>query len=213
MATKLIVGLGNIGSEYVGTRHNAGFSVIDELAVAKGGAGAAADFKLVKDFHSHVGKVNLNGVNVILAKPITYMNLSGRAVNAILNYFKIELQDLLIVHDDVSLPLGRIRLQKAGGAGGQHGVESIIESLGGRKEFSRLKLGVGPDPGGARRAQYVLARIPAADQELYSKVVQLSAEAISFWAGRGILEAMNKYNSINLAPPPPPDIAAPISDL
>jgi PTH1 family peptidyl-tRNA hydrolase len=204
MATKLIVGLGNIGNEYVGTRHNAGFSVVDELASGRSGTNSgAAEFKLVKEFHAHVGKLNIGGSNAILAKPTTYMNLSGRAVNAILNYFKIELQDLIVVHDDVSIPLGKVRLQKAGGAGGQHGVESIIESLGGRKEFSRLKFGVGPDPGGARRAQYVLSRIPVDDQELYQKVVQLSAEAISFWSSRGILESMNKYNSINLAPPPP----------
>ncbi|HEY9731898.1 MAG TPA: aminoacyl-tRNA hydrolase [Drouetiella sp.] len=211
MATKLIVGLGNIGNEYVGTRHNAGFSVVDKLASLQNGTGGAAEFKLVKDFHAQVGKLNLSGSNLILAKPTTYMNLSGRAVNAILSYFKIELQDLLVVHDDVSLPLGRLRLQKAGGAGGQHGVESIIETLGGRKEFSRLKFGVGPDPGGARRAQYVLSRFPVADQELYLNMVQLSAEAISFWVQKGILESMNKYNSINLAPPvpendsPPPD--------
>jgi|688.fasta_scaffold271795_2 PTH1 family peptidyl-tRNA hydrolase len=203
MATKLIVGLGNIGNEYVGTRHNAGFSVIDELATMPNAVSASAEFKLVKDFHAQVGKLNVSGSNLILAKPTTYMNLSGRAVYAILNYFKIELQDLLVVHDDVSLPLGRLRLQKAGGAGGQHGVESIIETLGGRKEFSRLKFGVGPDPGGARRAQYVLSRIPGDDQELYRKMVHMSAEAISFWVQKGILESMNKYNSINLAPSAP----------
>ncbi len=203
MPTKLIVGLGNIGSEYIGTRHNAGFSVIDELAAANRGSGADAEFKNVKEFFAHVGKLNIAGSNVILAKPTTYMNLSGRAVNAILRYFKVEFEDLLVAHDDVSIPLGRLRLQKAGGAGGQHGVESIIESLGGRKDFSRLKFGVGPDPGGAKRAQYVLSRIPLADQELYQKMVQLSAEAISFWSTNGILESMNKYNSINLVPPPP----------
>lgn len=205
MATKLIVGLGNIGSEYIGTRHNAGFSVIEELAAAQVGSTAGAEFKNVKEFSAYVGKLNIGGSNVILAKPTTYMNLSGRAVNAILRYFKIELEELLVVHDDVSIPLGRLRLQKAGGAGGQHGVESIIECLGGRKDFSRLKFGVGPDPGGAKRAQYVLSRIPVADQELYQKMVQLSAEAISFWNTKGILESMNKYNSINLVPPPPDD--------
>lgn len=211
MATKLIVGLGNIGSEYIGTRHNAGFSVIEELASANGGSTASAEFKNVKEFSAHVGKLNIAGSNVILAKPTTYMNLSGRAVNAILRYFKIEFEEILVVHDDVSIPLGRLRLQKAGGAGGQHGVESIIECLGGRKDFSRLKFGVGPDPGGAKRAQYVLSRIPVADQELYQKMVQLSAEAISFWSSKGILETMNKFNSINLAPPPP-DIEPPSQD-
>jgi PTH1 family peptidyl-tRNA hydrolase len=205
MATKLIVGLGNIGNEYVGTRHNAGFAVIDQLASAGIGINNGADFKLVKDFHAHVGKLNTGGSNIILAKPTTYMNLSGQAVNAILGYFKIELEDTLIVHDDVSIPLGRLRMVKAGGAGGQHGVESIIKSLGGRKEFSRLKFGVGPDPGGSVRAQYVLSRFPASEQELYQKMVQISAEAISFWVSNSIQEAMNKYNSINLSPPPPDD--------
>lgn len=199
MATKLIVGLGNIGSEYTGTRHNAGFSVIDELADTNSGA----DFKTVAKFFAHVGKINLAGSSLILAKPTTYMNRSGLAVSEIINYFKIELEDLLVVHDDVSIPLGKIRMQKAGGAGGQHGVESIIESLGKRKEFHRLKFGVGPDPGGAVRAQYVLSRIPAQDLDLYRKMVQLAAEAISVWNSKGILDAMNKYNSINLVPPPP----------
>jgi PTH1 family peptidyl-tRNA hydrolase len=205
MATKLIVGLGNIGNEYVGTRHNAGFSVIDELASGEGGSANGAEFKIVKDFSAYVGKLNISGSNVILAKPTTYMNLSGRAVNAILRYFKIELEDLLVVHDDVAIPLGRLRLQKAGGAGGQHGVESIIECLGGSKDFSRLKFGVGPDPGGSARAQYVLSRIPVGDQELYHKMVQKAAEAILFWTSNGIQSAMNSYNSINLAPPPPED--------
>ncbi len=205
MASKLIVGLGNIGNEYAGTRHNAGFSVIDELAVGERNSAHGAEFKNVKEFSAYVGKLNISGSNVILAKPTTYMNLSGRAVNAILRYFKIELEDLLVVHDDVAIPLGRLRLQKAGGAGGQHGVESIIECLGGSKDFSRLKFGVGPDPGGSRRAQYVLSRIPVADQELYKKMVQKAAEAIFYWTNNGIQSAMNSYNSINLAPPPSED--------
>ncbi|HEY9676976.1 MAG TPA: aminoacyl-tRNA hydrolase [Drouetiella sp.] len=209
MATKLIVGLGNIGSEYDGTRHNAGFQVIDELASARVGISSGADFKDVRDFHAYVGKLNIGGTNVILAKPTTYMNLSGRAVNAIQNYFKIELEDILVVHDDVAIPLGKLRLQKAGGAGGQHGVESIIQSLGGKKDFMRLKFGVGPDPGGATRAKYVLSRIPQKDQDLYQKMVQIASEAILFWHSSDIQSAMNKYNSINLVPPPDIPVEAP----
>lgn len=222
MATKLIVGLGNIGSEYDGTRHNAGFSVVEALArhnagfsvIDQVGIKNGADFKLVKDFSAYVSKLNIGGRSAILAKPTTYMNLSGRAVNAILHYFKIELEDVIVVHDDVSIPLGRLRLQKGGGAGGQHGVESIIESLGGSKDFNRLKLGVGPDPGGARRAQYVLSRIPLAEQELYQKMIAKAAEAVVCWMDKGIQSTMNTFNAINLAPPPPepPKPEAPTPD-
>ena len=196
MPVKLIVGLGNIDREYDGTRHNAGFAVVDQL-----GGNNDVQFKLVKDFSALLGKTAICGNGVLLAKPTTYMNNSGRAVLAILNYFKIDLCDLLVIHDDVSMPLGRLRLQQGGGAGGQHGVESILECFGGNKNFSRLKVGVGPDPGGARRASYVLARFPLAEAELVNKVVALSVEAAIIWLDRGIKEAMNIYNGINLAPP------------
>jgi len=222
MSGKLIVGLGNIGAEYDGTRHNAGFSVVDQLSNRRnGGSGAGltgiktgGDFKLVRDFSAYLCKSTLSGHNVILAKPTTYMNLSGTAVNAILRYFKIDLKELIIIHDDVSLPLGRIRLQKAGGAGGQHGVESIIQSLGGAKEFDRLKIGVGPDPGGDIRGQYVLSKIPKADQEIFAKVVETSCDAVILWMNKGVDAAMNKFNNVNLAPPAPePDKDKPGQDI
>jgi PTH1 family peptidyl-tRNA hydrolase len=206
MSGKLIVGLGNVGSEYDGTRHNAGFRVVDELS-ARAGAGSGithgGEFRLVRDFQAYLCKSTLNGHNCILAKPTTYMNLSGNAVNAILRYFKIEMKDLIIIHDDVSLPLGRLRLQKAGGAGGQHGVESIIQSLGGAKEFDRLKIGVGPDTGGATRANFVLSRFPVADQPIFDKVVATCGDAVILWMSKGIESSMNKFNNVNLNPPPP----------
>jgi PTH1 family peptidyl-tRNA hydrolase len=142
------------------------------------------------------------------------MNLSGTAVNAILRYFKIDLKELMIIHDDVSLPLGKIRLQKAGGAGGQHGVESIIQSLGGANGFDRLKIGVGPDPGGERRGDYVLAKIPKADQEIFARVIETSCDAVILWMNKGIDTAMNKFNNVNLAPPPAkPDNDKPPEDI
>jgi PTH1 family peptidyl-tRNA hydrolase len=196
MSGKLIVGLGNIGAEYLDTRHNAGFSVVEALAARDN-----AEFKQVRDFQAFIAKVSFQNQNAILAKPTTYMNLSGQAVNAIVRYFKIELADLIVVHDDVALPLGKIRFQKAGGAGGQHGVESIIQSLGGSKAFDRLKVGVGPDPGGAVRAHYVLAKIPQSQQELYRKVISLSAEAVVHWMSKDVTSAMNTFNNVNLDPP------------
>src|SRR6185369_7117687 len=134
---KIIVGLGNPELRYYSTRHNAGFRVVDLLATELG-----AHFKVANDLKADVAKVNYKTHTVLLAKPKTYMNLSGDAVQRILHWYKADLSALLVIHDDVSLPLGRLRLQKGGGAGGQHGVESIIECLGGRKEFDRLKVGV-----------------------------------------------------------------------
>ena len=150
---KVIIGLGNPGSEYDGTRHNAGFIMIDCLTKTE-----FYDEKFKKNdklfCYSHL--VNQFGMQILLAKPITYMNDSGKAFSAIKNWYKLEASDFLVIHDDVALPLGKLRFQKGGGAGGQHGVESIINCLGGDKNFDRLKIGIGPDPGGDKRADYVL---------------------------------------------------------
>ncbi len=190
---KLIVGLGNPGPEYEQSRHNAGFEVIERLATTAG-----AQPGVNRKLHCQVCRVQLVGRDVLLAKPITYMNLSGRSVAETLRWYRIELCDLLVIHDDVSLPLGRIRLQKAGGAGGQHGVDSIIEHLGGRQEFDRLKIGVGPDPGGDRRAGYVLSAVPPEQAELFGRVVALSCQATLCWLGDGVEVAMNRFNGLNL---------------
>jgi len=188
---KILVGLGNPEKRYENTRHNAGFHVIDYLATKHG-----AEFKLMKDFRSHVVKTILVQHEVLLVKPNTYMNLSGQAVSAIVNWFKVPISELLVIHDDVSLPLGRIRLQKGGGAGGQHGVESIIASLGGDKEFHRIKIGVGPDPGGDRRADYVLSSVPIVDVELWNTSIAKSAEAVLTWLDKGWQPTMNVYNGM-----------------
>ena len=195
---KLVVGLGNPGDEYENTRHNAGFQVINLLGIEYG-----ADFRkknhILRGASYDYGKVSKSGLELILLKPLTYMNLSGVAVKAALDWFKINSKELLVIHDDVSLPLGRIRIQKGGGAGGQHGVESVIENLKGNKSFNRLKIGIGPDPGGHIRHKYVLAPVPEKDRDLYKKVLDLSAEAVKFLLKHGADRAANRYNGMNLA--------------
>lgn len=200
---KLVVGLGNPGLEYERTRHNVGFEVIDLISTELG-----ANLELSKNLWSQVGKTKFKNGDVVFIKPLTYMNESGRAVSAVIRWFKIKVNNVLIVHDDVSLPLGRIRLQKQGGAGGQHGVESIIDSLGGVKEFDRIKVGVGPDPGGDLRARYVLSRVPEKDRELFAKSMEMSAQAVREWLEFGPDVTANHFNGKNLAepdkPPKPP---------
>jgi PTH1 family peptidyl-tRNA hydrolase len=199
---KVIVGLGNPGHEYELTRHNAGFRLLEEVARHNTGSTAVglfgitngADWKIDKKLQAQINKTKLAGEDVVLTKPLTYMNLSGQAVLAVLNWFKVSAEDLLIVHDDVSLNLGRLRFQSGGGAGGQHGVESIIASLGGRKDFDRLKFGVGPDPGGDVRANYVLSRIPEVDRELFEKCLAVAREGLVSWVKNGMQRTMNTFN-------------------
>jgi PTH1 family peptidyl-tRNA hydrolase len=195
---KLLVGLGNPGLQYQYTRHNAGFRTIDKLSTISG-----AHFSVKRDLSCELAKTQLNGEDVLLVKPTTYMNLSGRSVVAILSWYKIARKDLLVIHDDVSIPLGRIRVQKGGGAGGQHGIESIIESFGGAKDFDRIKFGVGPDPGGSDRADYVLSTFPEAQRELLEQSITLASDAVLAWLTEGAQKAMNRFNGVNLDSPPP----------
>jgi PTH1 family peptidyl-tRNA hydrolase len=190
---KLIVGLGNPGHEFELTRHNAGFQVLDDLSTVSGG-----EWKIAKNLQAAIIKGRLANQEVVLAKPVTYMNLSGRAVVAILQWFKMSASDLYVIHDDVSLDLGRLRIQMGGGAGGQHGVESIIADLGGNKNFARLKFGVGPDPGGAVRADYVLKKIPEVDRALYDKCIVTAREAMICMLVQGVQKAMNTFNGLDI---------------
>jgi PTH1 family peptidyl-tRNA hydrolase len=189
----LIVGLGNPGHEFELTRHNAGFDVLDTISTISGG-----DWKSVKTLQSLIIKTQLSGRPVLLAKPTTYMNESGRAVAAILQWFKVDASQLIIIHDDVSLPLGRLRIQLAGGAGGQHGVESIIANLAGEKNFARIKIGVGPDPGGAKRAAFVLKKIATCEQALYRQCIEKAAEALLEIIRGDVTKSMNKYNGLTI---------------
>jgi PTH1 family peptidyl-tRNA hydrolase len=188
---KIIVGLGNPGLSYEGTRHNIGFKVVDLFSTKYGAA-----FKQDKHLSAETAKYKYDSQDILLVKPLTYMNLSGQAVVAVKNWYKVELSDILIIHDDVSLPLGKIRLQKHGGAGGQHGVESIIEHFGDQRNFDRLKIGVGPDPGGERRKDYVLSAFLANEQELLLSSLSLADRATLVWLEKGIDVAMNQCNGI-----------------
>lgn len=199
---KAVVGLGNPGSEYEKTRHNAGFEVIDRLGTELG-----ASFRRKTSFFGadyEYARVPFGrGEEIVLVKPLTYMNRSGEAVKAVLDWFKIELSDLVVVHDDVSLPLGKIRIQQKGGAGGNHGIESIIEHLWDKRDFDRVKVGVGPDPGGDARSRFVLSPVAEADRELYEQSLKLAREAVSCLLKRGAVFTANKYNGKNLAEPEP----------
>ncbi|MBI4532735.1 MAG: aminoacyl-tRNA hydrolase [Candidatus Melainabacteria bacterium] len=191
---KAIIGLGNPGPEYQSTRHNAGFAVLDKLVGTVSGALFCNKSRLL----SQIASITVSGEEILLVKPSTYMNLSGQAVCRVINWYKIPVCQLLVVHDDVSLPLGKLRFQKNGGAGGQHGIESIMECLGTRPEFDRLKLGIGPDPGGQARASYVLSAMPAEDQALFHRCITLATQAIGFWVKEGTDKAMNQYNGLQL---------------
>ena len=192
----MIIGLGNHGAKYEGTRHNAGFEVLDKLCGKENFCGSP--FAVNKRLYSEMSRANLFADDVWLAKPVTYMNDSGKAALAITKFYKIDLADLLIIHDDVSLPLGKIRIQKQGGAGGQHGVESIIEYLGGNKGFNRLKIGIGPDPGGDTRADYVLNKFSAKERKIVDAVVSEAAEACFSWLTLGVEQTMNVFNGLDL---------------
>ena len=204
---KLIVGLGNPEPQYALTRHNAGFWVVDELATACG-----AKFDLSKDLRARVAKGTIADEPVLLAKPVTYMNNSGQSVQALLHWYKLDLSNLLVVHDESAIPLGKIRFQHNGGAGGHHGIESIVQMLSGANGFDRLRFGVGPDPGGDRRGDYVLTVLPAADMEMRAKVIKLCQESIDMWVKQGWQASANRFNGVDLRPPPPAPPPAPAAE-
>jgi PTH1 family peptidyl-tRNA hydrolase len=190
---KILFGLGNPGAQYELTRHNVGFRLIDRL-----GTECNATFKVAKSLKAELAKISMYDDEIVLVKPITYMNSSGLAFLAVQQWYKQPLANCFVIHDDCSLELGCLRIQRNGGAGGQHGVESIIEVLGGNKAFDRLKFGVGPDPGGDRRADYVLSRFPEAQNEMLENSLQLASNAIKLWLEKGTQAAMNSFNGIHL---------------
>ena len=185
---KLIVGLGNPGREYALTRHNLGFMVVDRLA-EKIGAQVTE-----KKFNALIGSGQIDGKKFILAKPQTYMNLSGEAVQALLNWYKLAPADLLLVYDDVDLPCGRLRLRPGGGTGGHRGVESIIVTLG-EDQFPRIRIGLGkPAVAGFPTADFVLGKISEAEAVLLREAIDLAVEAIGSIAREGFTQTMNQYN-------------------
>ena len=189
MFDKIIVGLGNPGPKYQFTRHNIGFLIVDHLA---------KEYRLPftlgkKSFKSEIALGTIKNHKVLLLKPLTYMNRSGEAVVAVLNFYKNKPEDLLVIHDDLDLPLGKIRIVKKGGAGGHNGIRSIIASLGTR-EFPRLRVGIGRPQGGMKVAHYVLSNFTKEEMLLVNKIVEISTDAILTIIEDGIDKAMNQFN-------------------
>mmetsp|Transcript_4472 Transcript_4472/g.12172 ORF Transcript_4472/g.12172 Transcript_4472/m.12172 type:complete len:320 (-) Transcript_4472:144-1103(-) len=185
-ATWLIVGLGNPGANYDGTRHNIGFAVLDEFAKSK-------DIELRKLEKSAVfGKGSLGGRQVLLAKPVTFMNNSGEAVSQLARFYKVPSTHILVVADDLDLPVGTVRLRQRGGHGGQNGLRSIIERLGNSQEFPRIKIGIGRPAGSISPAAHVLQPFNAKERDVIGVAVQEAVDVIGMILDQGLHKAMSR---------------------
>ncbi len=184
---KLIIGLGNVGDKYVFTRHNAGFMVLDRLAVREN-----FSFREEKKLKSFIAKVRLDGEEFLLVKPTTFMNLSGEALRAVMDYYKIDVKDVLVIYDDLSLDLGKIRFRASGSDGGHNGIKSIIQHVGGNK-FTRLKVGIGPQPP-VPAEHFVLQNFSKEQLENLKTVLDTSIDATLCYFKDGIEKAQNKFN-------------------
>ncbi len=184
----IIAGLGNPGQPYEGTRHNAGFDVIDVLA---------REYNISVDYRKNralIGKGIIEGRKVILAKPQTYMNLSGESIRGLVDYYKAdEESELIVIYDDVSLDPGQIRIRKKGSAGGHNGIKSIIAHLG-TEVFPRVKVGVGQKPRQYNLADYVLGHFSGEERERMAEGYRHAAEAVKYMVTDRVDEAMNEYN-------------------
>ena len=188
----LIFGLGNPGNRYRLTRHNIGFMVLEKLA-----AGLEIELKQ-KSFNALWGKGKIAGKNVLLAMPQTYMNLSGRAVRELLAFFKADINNLLVVHDDLDLPFGTVRLKTGGGNAGHKGLESIVENLG-SSDFMRVRIGIGRPTDKARIESYVLERFEPQEEAELKPAIQAAADATSEIILSDIQTAMVKYHTKNIS--------------
>ena len=179
----LIIGLGNPGNKYVNTRHNIGFDVVDFLAR-----------KLSVNIKKSKGKALVGkNKNIVLAKPQTFMNLSGESVAALVKFYKIENKNIIVVYDDIDLPLGKIRLRPGGGAGGHNGIKSIISHVG--EDFCRVRIGIGADKhGNFDTADYVLGKFTKQETDILIPTAKTASDAIEEIIKSGINSAMNKFN-------------------
>ncbi|GAB4502950.1 MAG: aminoacyl-tRNA hydrolase [Anaerolineales bacterium] len=183
----LIVGLGNPGREYAQTRHNMGFMLIDRLAVRLNAHGMKVQAKAI------VTDARFGENKILLAKPQTYMNLSGQAIQGLVHFYKIPLEQVLVAHDDLDLPFCALRMRPGGGAGGQKGVKSTIEQLG-TNEFARLRLGIDRPPGRMDAAAYVLQEFSPKELLAVSETLERAADAVLAWVTEGLQMAMNRFN-------------------
>jgi PTH1 family peptidyl-tRNA hydrolase len=184
----LIVGLGNPGAEYARTRHNAGFMLVERLA-EQWKSGWANERKFV----SRIAKAEHGGGKVLLCEPQTFMNLSGEAVGALVKYYQLPLEKVLIVVDDADLPLGEIRLRPGGGSGGHHGLESVTQHLG-STEYARLRIGIGRKDEARQIAGHVLGKFAAEENAVLEKVLERASGQIECWLSAGLPKAMSQFN-------------------
>jgi PTH1 family peptidyl-tRNA hydrolase len=190
-----IVGLGNPGAEYARTRHNIGFMAVERFGNAHG-----AKWSNEKKFESRIAKVEAAGKRALLCEPQTYMNVSGRAVGALIDFYRLPLSRLLIVVDDADLPFGELRMRANGSSGGHHGLESIEERLGTR-EYARLRMGIGRQRSDVREITgYVLGKFGPAEAETLELMLKRAAAQIERWLDAGIQRAMNELNGSVIAP-------------
>ncbi len=183
----LIVGLGNPGDKYERTRHNCGFFVIDELARRAGRAVRTPEAQSVTT------KAKVGTVEALLTKPQTFMNLSGVAVAALMKKYEIKAESILIISDDVALPLGQLRIRRDGSAGGQNGLKSVIKEIG-TQSFARLRIGIAPDHLIRNLSDFVLGEFSKSERETLNEVILKAADAVEALLQDGIAEAMSKYN-------------------
>lgn len=188
---KIIAGLGNPGAEYANTPHSVGFEVLDAFAAAVG-----AEWEFKKSFKALLARGTFAGERVLLVKPQTFMNLSGEAVQPVVRYHNSSASELLVVHDDIDLPLGRMRFRKNGSAGGHNGVRNVIERMG-VDGFGRLKIGVGKDPRNV--IAHVLGKFSPDARRVADIVVADAVKAVGVWLRGGADRAMNEYNGYSAA--------------
>ncbi len=185
--TYLLIGLGNPGREYRDNRHNFGFMLIDRLCIRLNARGMRVQSKAI------VTTAQYEGRKLMLAKPQTYMNLSGQSIQGLAHFYKLPLEQLLVAHDDLDLPFGTLRVRPGGGPGGQKGVASTIESLGTR-DFARLRLGIGRPPGRMDPADYVLQDFSREEMKAVSEILDRAADAALCFVIDGLEKTMNKFN-------------------
>jgi PTH1 family peptidyl-tRNA hydrolase len=190
----LIVGLGNPGREYEHTRHNVGFRCVEALAAKYNLSFTARKAHAhIADGMIHLGAEGIGDRHLMLAKPQTYMNLSGETVGALVSFYKLSLERLIVVSDDMDIPLGTLRLRIAGSAGGQNGLKSVISHLG-TQQFARLRFGIGRPPGRMEGAAYVLGSFAKVDEILVDETITRAVKALETWLTDGIEIAMTRYN-------------------
>lgn len=195
----LIAGLGNPGKEYENTKHNIGFKVVSKLA---------EKHQLTEKIFSKANAVMAQGtifnVSTIIVKPLTFMNCSGFSILKILNWYKIQPVDLIVVYDDMALNLGKIRYRNGGSDAGHNGIKSIMEHLSGFDNFYRLRVGIGPDPGGELRKNFVLTTFLPEQEKLVFDTINMSVKSLEIFLKSGLNTAMNQFNGIDLSKPPKP---------